>query len=150
MNPQNARRLDLLDRQFNDFLMSAALCAKEIIAIVRDDLDGRHENALWPFPTTRSRKVPLLDDDTLCVFWEGKSIHLGHTLVFRLLQRLARRPRHYVTHLDLAQDVWDKEDLAPATIRSVVRNLRQQLRAGGMPELAIAIRGHNGRYVLDL
>jgi len=50
-----------------------------------------------------------------------------------------------VTHLDLLEDVCDGEDRETTTIRSTVRHLQQKLRAGGMPELAAAIRGRNGR-----
>lgn len=56
----------------------------------------------------------------------------------------------YVTHLGLLRDVWDDEALTVATVRSVARNLRLKLREGDMAELAAAIRGHNGRYVLEL
>ena len=52
---------------------------------------------------------PLLDESTLSVIWKGKSLHLGNTLAFRLLERLARCPNQYVTHLDLLRDVWEDE-----------------------------------------
>jgi DNA-binding response OmpR family regulator len=91
-----------------------------------------------------------MDESTLSVLWNGKSLHLGHTRSFRLLARLSRSPGRYVTHLDLLQDVWDDENKTTATIRSVVRHLRRQLCDGGMTELARLIRGHNGRYILDL
>jgi DNA-binding response OmpR family regulator len=93
---------------------------------------------------------PLLDESTLSVIWKGKSLHLGNTLEFRLLERLARCPNQYVTHLDLLRDVWEDEFTATATIRSLVRQLRRKLRGAGWADLATAIRGHNGRYVLSL
>ena len=79
-------------------------------------------------------------------------MHLGNTLTFRLLERLARCPNQYVTHLDLIRDVWEDEllDTTTATIRSLVRQLRCKLRGAGWTDLAAAIRGHNGRYVLCL
>ena len=67
-----------------------------------------------------------------------------------LLERLARCPNQYVTHLDLLRDVWEDEYTATATIRSLVRQLRRKLRGAGWADLAAAIRGHNGRYVLSL
>ena len=93
---------------------------------------------------------PLLDESTLSVSWKGKALHLGNTLAFRLLERLARCPNQYVTHLDLLRDVWEDEFTATATIRSLVRQLRRKLRGAGWTDLAAAIRGHNGRYVLSL
>jgi DNA-binding response OmpR family regulator len=48
------------------------------------------------------------------------------------------------------RDVWDNEYLATSTIRSFIRRLRLKLRRGGMGDLADAIRGHNGRYILNL
>lgn len=77
-------------------------------------------------------------------------MHLGHTIAFRFLQRLARCPNQYVDHLTLLHDVWENEELAIATVRSLARNLRRKLSDGGMQELAAAIRGHNGRYILQL
>ncbi len=134
--------------------MTAAICVEEIRTVVRSETEnviqsdrlrcGRELNR------SSANSRPLLSESTLSVSWHGRSLHLGHTLSFRLLDRLARRPNQYVTHLDLLRDVWDDEELATATIRSVVRHLRRRLREGGMTGLAKAIRGHNGRYILDL
>jgi DNA-binding response OmpR family regulator len=156
MNSDKARRLEALAGQLAEALMSAAICVDEIRAIVRTELDNEA-----PRPTTQrgrgfapklaiDQQRPLLDESTMSVFWKGRSLHLGNTLPFRFLARLARRPNQYVTHLDLLRDVWDDQHLATATIRSVVRHLRERLRNGGMDDLALAIRGHNGRYILDL
>jgi hypothetical protein len=152
MSPDNVRRLDALASQLNETIMTAAICAHEIhaLALAESDDDAhagpdRHAAGL-PYPKQR----PLLDESTLSVIWKGKTLHLGHTLAFRFLARLARRPNQYVTHLDLLRDVWDDEELATATIRSLVRELRRKLRVGGMTDLATAIRGHNGRYILEL
>jgi DNA-binding response OmpR family regulator len=156
MTPDNVRRLDALASQLAEVLMTAAICAQEIHAVVRteceDDLHtdlGRSGNGMGPRPAHHMQR-PLLDDSTLSVIWKGKTLHLGHTLAFGLLARLARRPNQYVTHLDLLRDVWNDEDLATATIRSLVRELRRKLCNGGMTDLATAIRGHNGRYILIL
>jgi DNA-binding response OmpR family regulator len=155
MTPDKVRRLDALASQLSEALMTAAICAQEIHALVRTHIDsemhiepGRTANGSAHFVQDRQR--PLLDESTLSVLWNDKTLHLGHTLAYRLLARLARRPNQYVTHLDLIRDVWDDDDLATATIRSLVRELRRKLRSGGMTDLADAIRGHNGRYILDL
>jgi len=156
MSPATARRIALLTNQLAETLMTAALCAEEIRTAVLAELDGggpgladRPGPALVS-PGSNGRHRPLLDESTMCVVWDDKNVHLGHTIAFRLLARLARRPNQYVTHLDLLEDVWDGEDRETTTIRSTVRHLQRKLRAGGMPELAAAIRGHNGRYMLEL
>ena len=156
MAPDNARRLDVLAGQLSEILMSAAICTQEIRDGVLAELDddgradpGRHATSLPPSLACHKQR-PLLDESTLSVTWRGKTLHLGHTLAFRLLARLARRPNQYVTHLDLLRDVWDDDALATATIRSLVRDLRRKLRGGGMTDLAVAIRGHCGRYILEL
>ena len=156
MTPQTTRRIAVLTSQLADTLTTAALCTEEIRAAILAELGdddvayaGRAEFRLSP-ATSDHQQRPLLDESTMCVVWKGVSLHLGHTVTFRLLSRLARRPNQYVTHLDLLQDVWDGEDREITTIRSSIRHLQGKLRAGGMPELAAAIRGHNGRYILDM
>ena len=157
MTTDKIRRLDALASQLAETLMTAAICAQEIRAVVLTELDdnghlesGRQAMGLAHDACHRQR--PLLVDSTLSVIWKGKILHLGQTLSFRLLARLARRPNQYVTHIDLLRDVWDDEELltATSTIRSLVRELRRKLHHGGMTDLASAIRGHEGRYILDL
>ena len=156
MTPENASRLDMLSRQLNENLMSAAFCVKEIGEIARSELDGnghaeRGANGAGqrrgePNPMQR----PLLDESTLSAIWKGKPLHLGHTRGFWLLARLAGRPNQYVTHLDLLREVWDDEFKDTTVLRSVVWRLRVKLQEGGMGDLASAIIGHHGRYMLDL
>jgi hypothetical protein len=156
MTPDKVRRLDALASQLAEAVMTAAVCAQEIQAVVRTESNSDahanpgHCNSESAPCLTHHMQRPLLDESTLSVIWKGKTLHLGHTLAFRLLSRLARRPNQYVTHSQLLQDVWDDDDLATATIRSLVRELRRKLRGGGMTDLAAAIRGHNGRYILNL
>lgn len=154
MDHDKSHRLKGLTSQLAETLMTAAICVEEIRNVVRTEIDIVSEDECGPCKGRSRSSVaqlrPLMSESTLCVMWKGRSLHLGHTLAFRLLDRLARRPNQYVTHLDLLRDVWDDEYLATATIRSVVRHLRRRLREGGMTELADAIRGHNGRYILEL
>ncbi|HEY3325102.1 MAG TPA: winged helix-turn-helix domain-containing protein [Planctomycetota bacterium] len=156
MLTDNAHRLDALASQLTETLMTAAICAQEIRTLVRAELDddaptdsGRHAFKLAP-SLARHKQRPLIDESTLSVIWRGRTLHLGQTLKFRLLERLARRPNQYVTHLDLLQDVWHDEYTETATIRSMVRELRRKLCGGGMTDLAAAIRGHQERYILEL
>lgn len=153
MDADTARRLDTLAGQLAEALMTAAICVREIQAAVRTELDeadlGHRPDGFVPKSSNRVER-PLLDESTLSVIWKGKALHLGNTLAFRLLDRLARCPNQYVTHLDLLRDVWEDELTATATIRSLVRELRCKLRDAGWADLAAAIRGHNGRYILGL
>lgn len=156
MTPDNARRLIALTSQLAETFMNAAICVQEIRAVVSAELDddavpssGNTGPELAPI-VSRQKQRPLLDDSTLSVIWKGKRLHLGNTNHFQLLKRLARRPNQYVTHLDLLRDVWEDEDMATSTIRSVARHLRRRLRGGGLRELADAIRGHGGRYILEI
>lgn len=153
MDADKARRLNVLATQLTQALMTAAICAQEIQAAVRaeiDEADLGHRPAGFASRLPDPVERPLLNETTLSVIWRGKALHLGNTLAFWLLERLARCPNQYVTHLDLLRDVWDDELTATATIRSLVRDLRYKLRGAGWADLADAIRGHNGRYILSL
>ena len=153
MDADTVRRLNVLAGQLAEALTTAAICAREIQAAVRTEIDeadlGHRSDGFVSRPADPVER-PQLDESTLSVIWRGKALHLGNTLAFRLLERLARRPNQYVTHLDLLRDVWEDEYTATATIRSLVRQLRRKLRGAGWVDLATAIRGHNGRYVLSL
>lgn len=151
MSIDQARRLETLCRQLNEIIMSAALCTKEVATIVRNMHDGDAPGANGQHGGGRSvPRRPLLDEATLSVLWNGKSVHLGHTQGFWLLARLARSANQYVTHLDLIEDIWDNDLTDTAVLRAGVRRLRIKLRRGGMGDLADAIVGHHGRYILDL
>lgn len=131
--------------------MGAALCAKELASLVRElhDLTPARANG----QAVRSRGTvgrPILDEATLSVVWNGRALHLGHTQGFWLLARLARSANQYVTHLDLIQEIWDDDFTDTTVLRAGVRRLRIKLRRGGMGDLADAIVGHHGRYMLSL
>jgi hypothetical protein len=156
MTPEKTRKLNILSRQLIENLMSASLCAKEINEIAHaqpeDNIDGSlgasrngHEGN-----GSEAEQRPLLDEATLSVIWKGRTLHLGHTQGFWLLTHLARRANQYITHLDLLREIWDDEFADTCLLRSGVRRLRDKLRQGGMADLAGAITGHHGRYMLDL
>jgi DNA-binding response OmpR family regulator len=156
MTIEKTRKLKVLSRQLTENLMSAALCAKEIDALANDHVEdeiapslvasgnGQHRHE------AKTKHRPLLDEATLSVVWRGKTLHLGHTRGFWLLTRLAKRDCQYVTHLDLLREIWDDEFADTCVLRAVVHRLRRNLRQGGMADLAEAIVGHHGRYMLDL
>ena len=131
--------------------MGAALCAKELASVVREMHD--------PLPVRANGNAvggrgmlgrPILDEATLSVVWNGRVLHLGHTQGFWLLARLSRSANQYVTHLDLIQEIWDDDFTDTTVLRAGVRRLRTKLRRGGMGDLADAIVGHHGRYMLSL
>lgn len=152
MATHSDHRLDVLYKRLTEHAMGAALCANEIIAMVRQTHgDGGSSPASGTAGTTALHAPrPLLDESTLSVIWNGKSHPLGHTQAFWLLARLTRSANQYVTHVDLTQEIWDDDFTDAATLRAGVSRLRQKLRAGGMSDLANAIVGHHGRYMLKL
>lgn len=97
-----------------------------------------------------ARNGPVVDRERLTVSWNGRRCYMGYTIPFRLLERLARRPNHYVTHERLLHYIWGGPR-SKSAVRSAVTNLRSQLNSAGMGDLAEAIDGSNsGRYGLIL
>jgi DNA-binding response OmpR family regulator len=154
MTTELDRRMDVLCRQLTENIMGAALCAQELASIVREASGGDGRSSSRDNGHEHRAKVvlgrPLLDEATLSVVWDGRILHLGHTQGFWLLARLTRSANQYVTHLDLLQEIWDDEFTDTAVLRAGVRRLRTKLRRGGMGDLADAIVGHHGRYMLTL
>lgn len=98
---------------------------------------------------TPDGRNPLeIDRSALTVRWNGQSCFLGYTTAFRLMERLAQRPNHYVSHAQLLADVWGGPRSSSA-IRSAVADLKARLTYEGMAELANAVDGSNpGHYGL--
>ncbi len=107
---------------------------------------------LRPEGCPRRAKTPpdLIDAETFSVHWRGKTCHLGYTVLFRLIDHLARHANRFVSHQQLLDDVWGGPRSASA-VRSAVTGLRTRLNEAGMEDLAVAIDGHNsGHYGLLL
>ena len=115
-----------------------ALLADEL-ALAPLDYLARHSPP--PDPPADDHRRPVIDDARLTVTFRGRTCRLGHTLPFRLLARLARRPGCYVTHNDLLADVWDGVRRSDSVVRVTVKVLRRKLRDAGMGDLAAAIDG---------
>ncbi|MCK4624698.1 MAG: winged helix-turn-helix transcriptional regulator [Phycisphaerae bacterium] len=92
---------------------------------------------------------PKINPATFAVEWRGLECDLGPSILFKLIQQLARRPGRYFTYDILMEDIW-KQRCSNTTVRSAVKRLRRALRDAGMPELAAAIRGHGECYGLFL
>jgi DNA-binding response OmpR family regulator len=88
---------------------------------------------------------PIADRATFCVYWADQTCHLGNTVAFRLLERLAHRPNLYIHCNVLLNELWD-DHTEREVIRSTVKNLRRKLRAAGMEDLAEAIDGSNSHH----
>ena len=92
----------------------------------------------------------FLSSPTFSIRWRGKYCFLGNTLLFRMLVRLAETPNVFISHQQLLHDVWRGRRDA-ATIRGVVKRLRDSLSAADMKDLAEAIDGSSpGFYRLKL
>lgn len=154
MTQEKVQRLADLVAHLAETLMSAAVCADEIRAILHAELDelraarrdAPSKGAVRNAPDSRL----LVDASTLSVFWAGRTCLLRQKTLFRLAERLARRPNQYITAGQLLEDVWDGGVKAPETIRSAIRHLRRRLSDAGMADLAAAIRGTGGGYGLIL
>lgn len=154
MTSENARKLHVLSRRLTEHLMSAALCANEISEIAQDAIEdgdrgvpGAHANVR---NGTHATPRPLLDEATLSVIWRDDTLHLGYNKEFRLLAYMARHVNHYVTHADLLAEIWDDDFADVSLLRASIQRLKNRLRRGGMADLADAVIGCKGRYILDL
>jgi DNA-binding response OmpR family regulator len=103
-----------------------------------------------PAPVAAGTARPYIDHGRLLVEWQGRRCPLGDTILLRFLERLCRRPNHFVRREDLLQDVWRGDRKEPSTVRSAARRLRRRLKRAGMRGLASAIHCEGGRYGLVL
>ena len=152
--------MDTREQQLRDSLkrLSAIHSAEmarleESISTIQAELNllACPSQALPGLPEQRSGvPLPIIDRDAMTVVYGGNRCFLGNTLMLKFLERLARRPNNYISYQILLADVWNgiRE---PASVRSVVKELRSKLRAAGMSRLADAIDGRvAGHYGLML
>jgi DNA-binding response OmpR family regulator len=92
----------------------------------------------------------IVDPSAKTITFRGCTCFLGNTLVFRLIERLARRPNQFVSFDRLIRDVWDGQAKSDEAIRSLMKELRDRLRKNGMRRLASSIRGQKKAYALML
>lgn len=153
MNDDQVEQLTALARRLSEALMTAAICADEIHAILEAAQSHRLATSGWRSDTEvrhPPRKRPLVDDTTFSVYWAGRTCCLRRTILFRLARRLARYPNQFITADQLLRDVWEGGVRSPDTVRSAVRHLRHRLTCAGMHDLAGAIHGTGGCYGLML
>jgi DNA-binding response OmpR family regulator len=92
----------------------------------------------------------IIDAAAKTITFRGGTCCLGNTLVFRMIERLARRPNQFISFDRLIRDVWDGQPKSDEAIRSLVKELRDRLRKKGMARLASSIRGQKKAYALML
>jgi len=92
---------------------------------------------------------PRIDAATFTVEWHGRRCSLGPSILFKLLQRLLRRPDRYCPYDILMADVWERR-CSNTTVRSAIKRLRRALCQAGLDDLAEAIRGRGQCYGLIL
>ena len=152
---EQARRLVQMMDELVENLALTTMCAEEIRAMAYAKLHGNQPGGNQPgdrlFEGLFSLdQRPRVDHTTLSVVWAGKQCYLGSTVLFRLADRLARHPNHFVTEADLFGDVWDGDNKTASTISSTIHNLRVRLQEAGMEDLAAAIQCEGGMYALLL
>jgi DNA-binding response OmpR family regulator len=155
MIPASLQTIDLAFEQVHDIFLTAVARSRQLQAMTRAEIakligPSSRGNGKLSSATSVIDRRPLLDNSTFRVTWKSQSLHIGDTRGYWLLDRLARRPNHYVACVDLIHEVWKDDDIVFATVRSTVRNLRNTLRNGGMAGLADAIRGQRERYILTV
>ena len=145
-------------------LARAAACLRQAILLIEEVAPGLVEGlvpgVVTAFPQSlvapdrpgtpsgnSSTRPSIIDGATFSVRWANRTCHLGNTVSFRLLERLARRPNQFISYeslLDL-EELWDCETSYEA-VRSAVKILRRKLNAAGMEDLADAIDGSTSHH----
>jgi DNA-binding response OmpR family regulator len=136
-------------------LLQAIILMEEAVPGAFEDLGPRIVAALSQRPVPQNPPAapagngsvrPLIADrETFCAHWANRACHLGNTMAFKLLERLARRPNQYVPCDVLLRELWDCHTSRDA-VRSAVKVLRQKLNAAGMGDLAEAIDGSTAHH----
>jgi DNA-binding response OmpR family regulator len=129
MIQEKTQRVADLAEQLSEGLMTPAIYADEIRAVLRSEFDGCNP-ARWRQSRDGKHRNPrpqrpLVDSSTFSVLWAGKTCPLRRTILFRLAERLARQPNQYIAADQLQIDMWDEGVKSPDTIRSAVRNLQR-------------------------
>ena len=96
----------------------------------------------------RRPAILQVDRETFAIRSGTKTCHLGHTILFRVMDVLVRHPDQYVSREQLLDLAW-QGTRADSTVRSAIGELRARLVEAGLPEVAAAIEGQNpGHYCL--
>lgn len=96
----------------------------------------------------KPRPSPLVVDlsSMTLTYCDQSPIEIDGTIVFRLLNRLNLRPRHYVRLDTLKRDVWKDEFVDDKTVNRTARRLRQKLEE--MQVQGVRLKTQNGGWAL--
>jgi DNA-binding response OmpR family regulator len=128
--------------------------ALEVLETLRGLTDrlGTARVAVTPLPRSRVAVAPVVDDDTVRVFPESRTVLRGaqpvafSRLEFELLLFLAEHPRRVFTRLQLLHSVWGHRHTGERTVDVHIRRLRA--KAGRTP-LVTTLRGVGYRLAED-
>ena len=133
-------------------LHAAAAATADRVWSALAEHDGASSEGIFSgnFPHECSRQHRLIiDATTFTVKWRDQSCHLGPTILFKLIRRLARRPDRFLTSDTLMEDVWERR-CSDTAIRSAIKRLRWALHDAEMSEVAAAIRARGKCYGIFL
>lgn len=117
----------------------------EVVASTKDEPDAAitpfQDEPEVPVPQDEPEAVPaqglFIDTATFTIHYNGKPCFLGNTTKFHLFVRLAQSPGTYVTHHDLAEDVWGDDLTSPTAIHKQASLLGQAIRDAGIKSIEI-------------
>lgn len=97
---EQARRLVQMMDELVENLALTTMCAEEIRAMAYAKLHGNQPGRNEPGDGLFEGlfgldQRPRIDHTTLSVVWDGKRCYLGHTILFKLAERLSLRPPGY-------------------------------------------------------
>jgi hypothetical protein len=97
---------------------------------------------------TKPQPSPLVVDlaSLTLTYCDQAPIEIEGSLIFRLLNRLNVRPRHYVRLDTLKRDVWKDEFVDNETVNRTARRLRQKLEE--MQVQGVQLKTQNGGWAL--
>lgn len=97
---------------------------------------------------TKPRPSPLVVDlsSFTLTYCDQGPVEIEGSIIFRLLDRLNVRPRHYVRLNTLKRDVWKDEFVDDETVNRTARRLRQKLEE--MQVQGLTLKTQNGGWAL--
>jgi hypothetical protein len=121
--------------------------SKAVIAPFQDEPEA-------PIQQDEPEAVPaqglVIDPAKFTIHYDGLPCFLGYTTKFHLFVRLAESPGTYVTHHDLAEDVWGDDLTSPTAIHKQASLLGQAIRDAGISSIEIDGSTVTGHYRLIL
>jgi 7-cyano-7-deazaguanine synthase in queuosine biosynthesis len=88
-----------------------------------------------------------VDKEKLCVRQGSKTVFLGATMEFKIIERIARRPGTYIRTSQIIEDVWDGGVVGKSTVARHISNVRRKLKQAGLNKIKID-GNQDGHYAL--